>query len=71
MAESQFPIWIKRKYIEKKQKVFEPNKMSESMQHYIRQELVYFFWGGTRYDSKESICKLVQPKKFKVGLKSI
>lgn len=58
-AESQAPKCLRR-LGNKSIKEFEPNKRPTFP--IIWKELVYFLWGGVRYDSQESIEKLVSAK---------
>lgn len=54
-AESQLPFL--RKLGNKNMKEFEPNKVSKV--ETVKKELIYLLWGGVRYDSPESIKRLI------------
>lgn len=54
-AESQLPFL--RKLGNKSMKEFEPNKVSKV--ETVKKELIYLLWGGVRYDSPESIKRLI------------
>ena len=60
-AESQLPFL--RKLGNKSTKEFEPNKIS--IIETVKKELVYLLWGGVRYDSPESIKRLISDGSFK------
>lgn len=55
-AESQFPKCL-RKLGNKRKKVFEPNH--KTTRETLLNELIYLVWGGVRYDSQESIERLI------------
>ena len=44
-------------------KEFEPNKFSKVAT--VKKELIYLLWGGVRYDSQESIKRLISEGSFK------
>ena len=54
-AESQLPFL--RKLGNKSMKEFAPNKFSKV--ETVKKELIYLLWGGVRYDSPESIKRLI------------
>ena len=56
-AESQSPKCC-RNLGNKSGKEFEPNNTSKL--ETLRNELIYFLWGGVRYDSQESITRLIK-----------
>ena len=60
-AESQLPFL--RKFGNKNTKEFEPNKFSKIAT--VKKELIYLLWGGVRYDSQESIKRLISEGSFK------
>ena len=60
-AESQLPFL--RKWGNKSMKEFEPNKSSKL--ETVKNELIYLLWGGVRYDSPESIKRLISEGSFK------
>lgn len=60
-AESQLPFL--RKFGNKGMKEFEPNKVSKI--ETVKKEIIYLLWGGVRYDSPESIKKLISEGSFK------
>ena len=60
-AENQLPFL--RKLGNKSMKEFEPNKVSKL--ETVTKELIYLLWGGVRYDSPESIERLITEGSFK------
>ena len=60
-AESQLPFL--RRFGNKNMKEFEPNKFSKVAT--VKKKLIYLLWGGVRYDSQESIKRLISEGSFK------
>ena len=60
-AESQLPFL--RKLGNKSIKEFEPNNVSKV--ETVKKGLIYLLWGGVRYDSPESIKRLISEGSFK------
>ena len=61
-AESQSPKFL-RKLGNKSEKEFEPNNTSRL--ETLKNEVIYLLWGGVRYDSLESIERLITDSEMK------